>query len=211
MLLPAEQVGASYIELRARVVQLLRTLPVEAGSLPVPHCPDWTVQELAGHILGVPDDIVAGRMENVASDAWTQAQVERHRNKTLREIAEALEALSIPFDALLPHVPDLARSQMVMDAVTHEHDLRHAVGQPGARQSVAIDVARSWLENWAEERSSGSIKHFAESGCSSFDVVRMLTGRRSLDQVAALGISVERLTQIQAGSPLRAPAISIEE
>ncbi|MFM8016960.1 MAG: maleylpyruvate isomerase N-terminal domain-containing protein, partial [Actinomycetota bacterium] len=55
-LLPDAEVSAAYIELRARVVALLRSLPESAGDRVVPHCPAWTVRELAAHLLGVPDD-----------------------------------------------------------------------------------------------------------------------------------------------------------
>jgi hypothetical protein len=211
VLLPDDRVSAAYLELRARVVMLLRSLATDAGGITVPHCPEWTVQNLAAHLFGVPDDIVNGRMEGVASDVWTQAQVDRSRHRTVGQIADALEALAPRFDPMLPHFPAMSRSQMTMDAVTHEHDLRHAVGQPGARDSLAVRAALGWLGVWAEGRVPGSHAQLFATGVTDFDLLRCLTGRRSLAQAEALGLSADVLRKVQANSPLRAPANDVME
>jgi len=204
-LLPDSEVSAAYVALRSRVVTLLRSLPESAGDIVVPHCPAWTVREVASHLLGVPDDIINGRMEGVASEAWTQAQIERHRGKTLRKLADSLDGLANQFDAMLPHFPATARSQMTMDAVTHEHDLRHAVGQPAARDSVAVTAAVAWLRQWVHERNVSQGDSLFTAGLSEFDLLRCLTGRRSVAQSAALGLSIDVLGAVQAGSPFRPP------
>ncbi|MFM7891986.1 MAG: hypothetical protein ACKO8V_08875, partial [Actinomycetota bacterium] len=169
------------------------------------------VRELAAHLLGVPDDIINGRMEGVATDAWTQAQVERHRGKTLKHIADAFDGLSTQFDAMLPHFPAMARSQMTMDAVTHEHDLRHAVGQPDARDSAAVSVAVAWLRQWVSGRSVPQSDSLNTAGLTEFDLLRCLTGRRSIAQSAALGLPIDVLGAVQAGSPFRPPLEPIAE
>ena len=210
-LLPDAEVSQAYVELRARVVALLRETPEQSAIDQVPHCPTWTVNELASHLLGVPDDIVHGRMEGVASDSWTQAQVVRHQAKTLRQIADELAALAVQFDPLLPHVPAMARSQMVMDAVTHEHDLRHAVGAPGERDSTAVRAGLAWLMGWCTRTNPATASAIAAVGAADFDVLRSLTGRRSMAQMAALGLPVDAIIQIQAGSPFRAPTHEVVE
>ena len=210
-LLPDAEVSQAYVDLRARVVALLRQTPEQIATSPVPHCPTWTVNELASHLLGVPDDVVHGRMEGVASDAWTQAQVVRHQAKTLRQIADELAALAVQFDPLLPHVPAMSRSQMVMDAVTHEHDLRHAVGAPGERDSTAVRAGLAWLMGWCTRMNPATASAIAAVGASDFDVLRSLSGRRSMAQMAALGLPVDAIIQIQAGSPFRAPTHEVVE
>ena len=209
--MPDAEVSAAYIELRARVVALLRSLPESAGDRVVPHCPAWTVRELASHLFGVPDDIINGRMEGVASDVWTQAQVERHRGKTLRELADSLDGLADQFDVMLPHFPAMARSQMTMDAVTHEHDLRHAVGQPGAPDSVAVTAAVAWLRRWVHGKNVPHGETLFTAGLSEFDLLRCLTGRRSIAQSAALGLPIDVLAAVQAGSPFRPPLEPVAE
>jgi hypothetical protein len=39
-LVPAEDVVKAYVELRDRMISLLRELPEEVASITVPHCPD---------------------------------------------------------------------------------------------------------------------------------------------------------------------------
>jgi hypothetical protein len=210
-LLPDDTVSQAYMELRNRAVELLRSVPERIGDRTVPHCPSWSVRELASHLLGVPDDIVNGRMDGVASDAWTQAQVERHRGKSLLTLAHELAELAPRFDPILPHIPPMARSQMTMDAVTHEHDLRNAVAQPGARDSLAVQAALAWLGVWAEKRVPGSHAALFGAGLDDFDLLRCLTGRRSLRQVKALGLPVDVLEAVQKDSPLRAPTHDVME
>ena len=210
-LLPDAEVSQAYVDLRARVVALLRQTPEQIATSPVLHCPTWTVNELASHLLGVPDDVVHGRMEGVASDAWTQAQVVRHQAKTLRQIADELAALAVQFDPLLPHVPAMSRSQMVMDAVTHEHDLRHAVGAPGERDSTAVRAGLAWLMGWCTRMNPATASAIAAVRSADFNVLRSLTGRRSMAQMAALGLPAEAIIQMQVGSPFRAPTVPIHE
>ena len=210
-LLPDAEVSQAYVELRARVVALLRETPEQSAINRVPHCPTWTIAELAAHLLGVPDDIVHGRMEGVGSDAWTQAQVVRHQAKTLQQIADELAALAERFDPMLPHVPAMARSQMVMDAVTHEHDLRHAVGAPGERDSTAVRAGLAWLMSWCTRTNPATASAIAAVRSADFDVLRSLTGRRSMAQMAALGLPAEAIIQMQVGSPFRAPTHEVVE
>jgi len=210
-LLADGEVSAAYVELRERVVRLLRSLPEDADEIVVPHCPLWTVAELASHLMGVNDDIVNGRLEGVATDEWTQAQVERHRGKSLHNIADEFEALAERFDPLLPHIPAMARSQMTMDAVTHEHDLRHAVGHPGARDSRAVKVGVGWIREWIAQRNVAGSEPLLATGISDFDLLRCLTGRRSERQVSALGIDVTVLKRVLQGSPRRMPTATVEE
>lgn len=208
---PDGDVSRAYVELRARVVALLRDAPSSTASREVPHCPNWSVTDLAAHMLGVPDDIVNGRMEGVASDAWTLAQVERHRDKSLEEIAVELERVSTSFDSMLPHIPPMARSQMVMDAVTHEHDLRHALGVPGARESLAVGAALAWLREWCENRAAVSFDALASGEVSGFDLLRSLTGRRAKSQIEAVGIRSDLVEKMLTGSPLRIPQREVVE
>lgn len=210
-LLPDESVVDAYRDLRSRVIALWRATPPTDDGLTVPHCPAWSVRDVAAHLVGVPEDILAGRMDGVTTDAWTQAQVDRHRGETLRELADAWDATITAFDEVLPHIPSPVNSQMVMDAVTHEQDLRHAIGTPGARDSLAVRVAVGWLLDMAEDRSPGLGVVLRSSELSGFDLLRVLTGRRSPAQMASLGLDADRVVGMLAGSPLKPPAESIPE
>lgn len=208
---PEPVVTTAYVDLRTRVVALLRSLPEADGDRIVPHCPNWTVRDLAAHLVGVPEDILAGRMEGVTTEAWTQSQVERHRGESLAHIAAQWAATAADIDPLLPHVPPPTNSQLVLDAVTHEHDLRHAVGRPGARDSSAIDVALGFLFDMGERRQSDIATELEHDGLDRFELVRVLTGRRSPEQIERLGLDAGRIVTLLADSPLTPPQDSIEE
>lgn len=204
------EVVRAYLEFRTRVVGLIREIPESQASLSVPLCPDWEVSGLISHIVGVPEDILAGRMEGVTTEAWTQAQVDRHEGESLSQLADALLATGTEFDVLLPHIPSPINSQMMMDAVTHEHDLRHAVGRVGAQDSLAVNVALGWLLNMVEEKAPGQAQELVDSGVSRFELMRSLTGRRSVEQMKQLGLDGERIKLILQGSPMHVPTSAIE-
>ena len=210
-LLSDASVVDAYRDLRARTIELLRRTPESQADVFVPHCPNWTVHDVVAHLVGVPEDILAGRMDGVTTDAWTEAQVVRHRDHSLADL-EAIWTDSIAsFDPVLPHIPSPVNSQFVMDAVTHEHDLRHALGATGARDSSAVHVAVGWLLDMADERSPGLADALLASGLGTFDLMRVLSGRRSADQISRLGLDGPGIVAMLAGSPLRPPAIAVEE
>src|SRR5205823_7696045 len=48
-------------------------------------------------------------------------------------------------EALLAAAPAEIAGQAIFDAAAHEHDLRHALGRPGARDTDAIAMAWDWI------------------------------------------------------------------
>lgn len=204
------EVVLAYLEFRHRVVSLIREIPESQATLSVPLCPDWEVSSVISHMVGVPEDILAGRMEGVTTDAWTQAQVDRHEGESLSQLADALLVTAVEFDVVLPHIPSPTNSQMVMDAVTHEHDLRHAIGRAGAQDSLAVNVALGWLLNMVEGKAPGLAQELLDSGVSHYELMRSLTGRRSVDQMKQIGVDGEQIKLLLQGTPLRVPMTAIE-
>ena len=204
-LLSDEQATTAYRETRSRLIDLLRVTDESANGRRVPHCPAWTVGDLVAHIIGVPDDIVNGRLEGVTTDEWTQAQVARHGGRSLRELADALEAGAAGFDNVLPSMPPPVNSQVVMDTVTHEHDLRFALDQDGARDSLAVHVAVGWLLNMVDGHDPVMAASLASSGIEPWELLRSLGGRRSAAQMNAVGIDGAAVIAMLAGGPLRPP------
>jgi len=204
------EVVQAYLEFRHRVVSLIREIPESQATLSVPLCPDWEVSSVISHMVGVPEDILAGRMEGVTTDAWTQAQVDRHEGESLSQLADALLATAVEFDVVLPHIPSPTNSQMVMDAVTHEHDLRHAIGRAGAQDSLAVNVALGWLLNMVEGKAPGLAQELLDSEVSHYELMRSLTGRRSVEQMKQIGVDGEQIKLLLQGTPLRVPMTAIE-
>lgn len=208
--LRSDEAAGAYIALRRRVIDLIRDVSETDGTRMVPLCPAWNLTALVSHMLGVNEDILVGRMEGVTTDAWTQAQVDRHAGESLGRLADIWETISIDFDAVLANIPAPVNSQLVMDAVTHEHDLRHALGSSDARDTSAIDVALGWLLDMAESKQPELGHSLSTSGVDPYQLLRCLTGRRSVDQMNELGLPATSIASILNGTPLKPPAVAIE-
>lgn len=205
-LLPSDAVAASYVDLRLRVVELLGAVPEETGDLPVPACPDWVVRQLVSHLIGVPEDIITGNMEGVTTPAWTGAQVARHAGSTLQQLADSYAATGQVFDDVHLMVPVPANSQVVMDAVTHEHDLREAIGDVGARDTTAVVVALGWLRfAFSARLPSGTFELLDSGDVEPYELLRSLTGRRSTAAMDALGLDGAGIDAALRGTPLAPP------
>jgi uncharacterized protein (TIGR03083 family) len=194
------EVGAAYAGTRERITALLRGVDPTGR---VPACPDWTVKDVAAHCAGVVDDVLAGRLDGVATDPWTEKQVAARVDTRLDDILDAWAEQSPAFEAMLDDVGP-AGEQAVFDVTTHEHDLRGALAAPGAQDSDAVSIGLRWLaptfaaqvaENrlgplcvrttsghaWASEDGADA----AVEG-SPFELFRALSGRRSRSQLCAL-------------------------
>lgn len=204
------EVVQAYLEFRSRIVSLIREIPESQASLSVPLCPDWEVSSLISHIVGIPEDIVAGRMDGVGTEAWTQAQVDRHEGESLSQLADISLSTAAVFDVVLPHIPSPVNSQLVMDAIAHEHDLRHAVGRAGAQDSAAVDVALGYLLNMVETIAPGRSQELSDSGVSRYELMRSLSGRRSIDQMNQLGLDGSQISTLLKGTPMASPQTAVE-
>jgi hypothetical protein len=86
---------------------------------------------------------------------------------------------------------------MIADTATHEHDVRGALDAPGARDSDAVDIAARWgaqmldgsqplrVETDAGALVVGDGTPVVTVEASRFELLRAMTGRRSLDQMRA--------------------------
>jgi uncharacterized protein (TIGR03083 family) len=201
-----ELVVSSYVELRSRIIDLVRSTPEQSGDLIVPACPEWNVRQLVSHLVGVPEDILTGNMEGVTTEVWTAAQVARHAGKSLDELAESYELTGQVFDDVLPRISEPMNSQMVMDAVTHELDLREALGDLGSRNSSAVDVALGWLRYAFESRMPvGTFDPLDEGDPGRYNLLRSLTGRRSVVEMNSLGLDGAAIAVALQGTPISVP------
>ncbi len=195
------EVGAAYEGCRARITELTAGLGAEAAAIAVPACPGWTVHDVVAHLAGVVEDMAAGRVEGIATEAWTAAQVEAGRDRSLAELLEAWRAGAATFAGLLDSA-GRSGHQAVFDAVTHEHDVRGALGRPGARDSDAVGIGVAFVAEaltrsaqaegvalrveldggraWGPDEPAVTLRGDA------FEIMRAAAGRRSLDQLRAL-------------------------
>ena len=151
---PDELAGA-YVALRARCLELGRSLTDDQAASMSPCCPAWSVKDLYAHMSGVASDILSGNTEGAATEAWADAQVERRADDSLATICDEWEGNG-------PAVDDVVRAfaanfppQFYIDAWTHEWDIRQALGtEMGAVPDMAlIEATRPFLTQALHQRA----------------------------------------------------------
>ena len=218
-------VGAAYRALRIRVQGLVTFLRPEEWEHIVPHCPEWTVRQTLAHLCGVVDDGINNNMVGVTTPPWTQAQVEKRAEKTGPEIAEEW-AMYAPFVEARATQEGMRLAQLVFDALTHEHDLRHALAQPGERDSSAFAVATGFLAGRFDARNGGAPIQIMLNGnpllketdtdrptlsATPFDVVRTFASRRTRAQILALDWSSDPSQVLNSLVPFGFPTKALNE
>jgi uncharacterized protein (TIGR03083 family) len=214
---PSPEAHAAYRGVRDRVIEVARG--ADRGA-PCPLTPEWSVGDTLAHLVGAPADVLAGNLEGVASDAWTAAQVSSRADRSIDELIAEWDSTADAFEEILLAAPTIVSGQVVFDAMTHEHDLRHALGAFGAQDSDAIEIAAGWIANAAKGRKTemepaveiafgtrsvhwGLGDAVARVALGEFEFVRFSSGRRSEGQIRAAGYpSVESALS----SPIFSPA-----
>jgi uncharacterized protein (TIGR03083 family) len=168
----------------------------------VPSCPDWTVRDLLSHLVGVCSDILAGQANAAGSPEWTSAQVAARREQSLDDLLA--EWATTHDQVAVALTGRSALGQVVMDALSHEYDLRAALGAAPEPGDPVLPLAINWLCRAFDrtlERSGrpalrlvterrdvvlGAGEPAATLRAGEIDVLRSLTGRRCPDQIRAL-------------------------
>jgi uncharacterized protein (TIGR03083 family) len=221
-------VGEVYRELRERINELCTGLSAQDWERITPHCPDWTVRQTLAHLAGVVDDGINGNLAGVATEPWTALHVTKRADRSGEEILEE-------WNTWAPFVEDRATNiglgfaQMVFDAVTHEHDLRFALGKPGARDSEALRIGLTFFQArlpGSAERAGVLCPQIIADGTplfanpapgaltltgSLFDVVRSIGSRRTLDEIASLNWSGDPRALMSALLPFAPPSTALGE
>jgi uncharacterized protein (TIGR03083 family) len=207
-LVPIRGAGAAYRLVRARIDALVRGRDGIA-DLAVPACPGWTIRQVIAHLAGVAQDIVALNLETKGTRPWADAQVERLGERSIDDLLDlwgrSLDAVS----ANLALASDPGVCQLVFDTLTHEHDIRGALGEPGSRAGdLAFKAALGFVTTMGDQfirqaelptlrlttPTIGSVQlgdphaargHVALS-VSDFEALRAFGGRRSVAQLRAL-------------------------
>jgi uncharacterized protein (TIGR03083 family) len=194
-----ERESAAYQVVRARTTELIRATPRDALDEIAPATPEWRVRDVLAHMIGVTVDVAEGRLEGVATDPWTAAQVDARRGASVEAMLEEWDDYGARFEETLVALPPGASTQAVFDAVTHEADIRHALGMPAERSGDPVALSFEFCGFGREfgtlpallvrsergETVLGSGDPAAQVDCSEFEFMRASTGRRSASEVAA--------------------------
>ena len=194
---PAESPGEAYARIRARTSFLLGEATPEQAALPVPSCPGWTVHDVAAHLVGNVEDWFEGRLSGPPDEATTATQVHRHQRT---DIATLVSIWSSRADAFEAAITAGERWAAVIDALSHEFDIRHALGRPGSRTDPAVGHLAEMLARRVADRVTVVLDDRpppAEEGqqlrlrTTAFEFFRAAMGRRSLGQMLALDWSAD--------------------
>lgn len=196
------EIADAYRATRGRVRTLLEAAPAGSAGLPVPATPAWAVRDVVAHLAGVATDLVEGRVDGIATDEWTAAQVERARGQSIDEMLDRWDEHGAAVDAMADAL-GAGGGQLVADATTHEHDLRHALDEPGARDSDAVAIGFRFMCGGVRARRNEAgappllVRHDAgvkllgsgEPGAwlttTRFELLRAATGRRTVEELHA--------------------------
>ena len=166
------------------------------------------MRDLIGHLVGCPIELTAGHVDVAGGEEWTQAQaqVEARRDRSVADLMAEWQRASGSIDAAI-RAADVP-VPVAHDILTHEQDLRGAIGAAGAPDPVAVrfladgfcavlvrragkaELAQIELRDpetgWSAGTEGGVVAEASE-----YEWSRALTGRRSGRQVAAFGWSAD--------------------
>jgi hypothetical protein len=175
----------------------------------VPACPEWSIRQTVCHLAGTAQDLVAVNLDNAGTDEWTEAQLQRLADHSLDEVLDVWAQATDAVIELLADSPKLFGAQAVFDAVTHEHDIRGALGEPGCRTAdpafaVAIGFLTTKIDRAIRRNAYPCLQLTTPTTgttqlgdptkaptkiaveLSDFEALRVFGGRRSRRQLSAL-------------------------
>lgn len=195
--------SAAYRETRERIEALVRGASPEALEAFAPATPEWRARDVLAHVVGVATDVVNGNVAEAGGDGWTAVQVDARRGHSVDDLFAEWSESGRRVDAFVLALPTQISGQLIADTVTHEHDLRHAFGAPGARDSDALAIGVAWVVDVlgrmydaaaepalrfahdGRESTSGTVEPAITLRASTFELARAVTGRRTLDEIRA--------------------------
>jgi uncharacterized protein (TIGR03083 family) len=202
-----------------RLAGLLRARQ-PAATAAVPACPEWTVEDVLAHVTGIAVRALAAETGESAPGVT--------RGPGLTALLAQWEEVAGRLDRLLAGRDGM--EQMLMDAVTHEYDLRVALGEGPPPDDPAVPVALDFLGpafSWTVvsrglpplrvdcgDRAwlAGADEPAVVVRGEAAELMRSLTGRRTLAQITALDWSRDPRPWLPAFAwgPFRPPSRPVE-
>lgn len=197
----ARDIADIYRETEARIRDLLLGSDAAAWQCPVAACPGWSVRDVVSHLTAVAQDWAAGELSGAPTDKQTAEHVRRFADHHEDEI---LEAWSQSSDRLRHLAATAGLEPPLGDIACHEHDIRSALGRPGARDARSVrwtsdrllvllrtPVPLRVVVEDGQYRSGPADGTEIELQTTRFETLRWRTGRRSPAQLAAMNWSTD--------------------
>lgn len=186
-----------YRQSQGRILSLVNSANAET---PVEACPGWTVRNTIAHLLGVLRDLTAGKIDEASTDNWSAGHIARAGDRSVSDLAAEWHVLA----NTNPGVFQSLGAVLVADLVTHEFDIKQAISNSQGRdeqvvRSVALFYLNALDGAWRED-GVPPLRILTETNAldiggddpetsvemSWFEIGRVVSGRRSLEQVKAL-------------------------
>ena len=199
-----EDTARHYESSHHRIVELARSLSDEQLAARIPATPRWVVHDALAHLAANTTDGLAGRITGLPDDAFTDEQVRQRKDMSVEEIVAE-------WQGNMPAILDATRAGFVppniaVDAVTHEQDIRGAVGAGRVEDREAVrfslEVFAAGLVYQLSKADglalrlvatdsdfsvvAGSGEQPATLRATEFELLRVLSGRRGRRNVLAL-------------------------
>lgn len=195
-----DEIATHYLASYERIARLVRSLSDSEVQTAVPATPGWTVHDVVAHLAAITTDALGGRLTGMPSDEDTAQQVAVRRGRSTADVLDE-------WAGNVHQMADGARAGLVppnlaVDAVTHEQDIRGALGVERVPDVTAIafsldlyafGLGRFRLADRAPlalvstdtgtERLAGKGEPAATVRAPEFELFRAVSGRRSRAQV----------------------------
>ncbi len=164
-----EDVATHYGAAHARLAAIAADLDGARTAVPVPATPGWTVHDVYSHLAAIAVAVAAGRWAGVPGDEETARQVAAGRGRPVADVVAG-------WSAAVPAVVDAARAgevsaNVAVDAVTHEQDVRGALGLARLPDPDAVRFATA-------RYAAGAARRVAAAGLAPLGIVAVDTGER---------------------------------
>jgi uncharacterized protein (TIGR03083 family) len=194
-----------YRTVRTRMTESAAGLTGEQTATPVPALPAWTVRDTYAHLAGVCAEVLDGKLAGRATDDDTARQVAERADRGLAELCEEWADRGPELEERLAGEKGYRFNLMVFDAWNHEQDVLGALRLPQFRECPTTPVVAATLTDlliraWRKVELAPAVRALTPTGdwvigvgepvatlrTNDFELVRMLSGRRTLSEMAAL-------------------------
>jgi len=188
-------VGDRYRASRERLTALVGPLTEAEWETPVPACPGWRVRDVVAHLVGIIEDATAGRISGPPGPDQTADEVDRHRGDAPADLVARWTELAPGFERV---IGDGGTVAACIDALSHEHDVRGALGIPGHRDDPDLRYVAELLSRGLPPGVAVDFPDGVPAGPADlrlrtdhFELFRLRLGRRSREQVVRLDWSAD--------------------
>lgn len=204
-----------YSVCRTRLLDLAPSLSTDQLDSPLAATPPWTVLDGYRHLAGVCVDVLDGNTQGAGSPQWTAAQLALRGAASIDDVCAEWSGRAAEIDARIM-AAGRTMAFMAFDAWTHEQDVRAATGLRGVRDDalvpalVALTLATfgsRYSANGAppltivvdgSSQVLGAGEPVATLDTTSYELLRIVFGRRSQAQIAAANWSGDRAAPMNA-------------